>query len=331
MNDAKLIKASEVIDEIAKDIDQAKKRVCVISTLLMDDEATAPMIKALKRAGKRGVKVNVAADIFTYGELSSRFKPFSLYKKKFNTLRNLKKSFKKNKVNFKWLGKSKFLIFSGRTHTKWVIVDDIVYCFGGINLYKTGLEAVDYFFRFKDKEVAGLLMEIYKNILESDRTGSGYKSYAVHYKDNKILVDGGFIGDSLIYKRAVELAGQAKKAVLVTQYAPYGKFAKNLKKIDHTLYFNSPEHATFLNKMTIKFGMWRSGFKTDYTHSRYIHAKYIIYTMPDDSKVAISGSHNLVSGGGMLGTREIAIETSSPDYIKQLEKYTETEIKSPKL
>lgn len=326
MDKAKLIKSQDIVNEVTKDINLAKKRVNVISTLLMDDEETSPMIKALKQAGKRGVKVDVAADIFTYGELTSGFKPYAKYKKKWRTLRKLKKSFHQNKVNFKWLGRAKFFIFSGRTHTKWCVIDDTVYCFGGINLYKTGFETADYFFKFKDKEVADLLLKTYKNILKSDRTGAGYKSYSVNYKDSKILIDGGFMGDSLIYKRACELAAKAKSAVLVTQYTPYGKFAKNLKKIDSTLYFNTPEHASFLNKMTIKFGMWRSGLKTAYNHPRYIHAKFIIYTMPSGKKIAISGSHNLVSGGGMLGTREIAIETSNPEYIQQLESFVKEEI-----
>lgn len=326
MNNPELIKAADVIENLTKDIAQAKKRVSVISTILTDDQTTRPMTRALKAASKRGVKVDVAIDIFTFGELANNFTPFKKYKTKFNSIRTLKKQFRKNKVNFIWLGKAKFFVLSGRTHTKWVVIDDIVYCFGGINLYDTGLKTADYFFKFKDSEVAGLLMETYKNILKSDRTGSGYKSHTVHYKDCKILIDGGFVGDSLIYKRAVELSAKAKSAVLVTQYAPYGKFAKNLKKIDSTLYFNSPNNASFLNKMTIKFGMMRSGLKTDYARPRYIHAKFIIFTMPNGKKIAISGSHNLVSGGGLLGTREIAIETSNPKYIKLLEKFIEQEI-----
>lgn len=326
MNDAKLVKSADLIKEVVKDIDRAQNRVCVISTLLTDDEATSPMIEALKNAGKRNVNVNVAGDIFTYGELTGGFTPFKEYKKKFNSIRKLSKSLKKDGVKFIWLGKAKFFIFSGRTHTKWVVIDDIVYSFGGINLYKTGLETADYFFKFKDAEVAELLMKTYKNILKSDKTGSGYKSYRVHHEGGKILIDGGFMGDSLIYKRAVALAAKAKDITLVTQYAPYGKLAKNLKKANSTIYYNSPDNATFLNKMTIKFGKLRSGLSTSYTRPRYIHAKYIIYTMPDGKKVAITGSHNLVSGGGMLGTREIALETSNPKYIKQLEKYTKQEI-----
>ena len=326
MENPELISASKVIPEITKDINNAKKRICVISTILIDDDTTEPAIKALKAAARRGVKVKVANDIFAYGELAKELRPFKAWKKRFNKLSGMRKSFRNNKVDFTWLGKAKFLIFTGRTHTKWVVIDDIVYCFGGINLYKIGLETCDYFFKFEDKTVANLLFETYKNILKSDKTGSGYKSHEIKYKNSKILIDGGFMGDSIIYKRACELAEKATAATLVTQYVPYGKLAKSLKKIDSKLYFNIPDNASFLNKVTIKFGMMRSGLKTDYKRPRYIHAKFIIFTMRSGKKIAISGSHNLVSGGVLLGTREIAIETSNPNYIKQLEKFIKQEI-----
>ena len=45
--------------------------------------------------------------------------------------------------------------------------------------------------------------------------------------------------------------------------------------------------------------------------------------MPSGDKVAISGSHNFMFGSGVVGTREVAIETSDPHIIRQLEKFCE--------
>ena len=67
--------------------------------------------------------------------------------------------------------------------------------------------------------------------------------------------------------------------------------------------------------------MFTSGFKTLYKKKPYIHAKFIIFTMKDGSKVAISGSHNFAYTGVLLGTREIAIETTNKDFIGQLESF----------
>ena len=49
--------------------------------------------------------------------------------------------------------------------------------------------------------------------------------------------------------------------------------------------------------------------------------KFIIFTMPDGEKVTLTGSHNFMRGSGIMGTREIALETSDPDVIKQLEAF----------
>ena len=45
MENPELISASKVIPEITKDINNAKKRICVISTILIDDDTTEPAIK----------------------------------------------------------------------------------------------------------------------------------------------------------------------------------------------------------------------------------------------------------------------------------------------
>lgn len=45
----------------------------------------------------------------------------------------------------------------------------------------------------------------------------------------------------------------------------------------------------------------------------------MIFTMPDGSKIALTGSHNFQNGGVILGTRELCLETSSPQIISELE------------
>ena len=68
--------------------------------------------------------------------------------------------------------------------------------------------------------------------------------------------------------------------------------------------------------------MLTSGFKTLYSNKKpYLHAKFIIFTMKDGSKVAITGSHNFAYTGVLFGTREIALETNDPSIISQLESF----------
>ena len=89
------------------------------------------------------------------------------------------------------------------------------------------------------------------------------------------------------------------------------------------LYFNPWNQAKSLNALFIRVESKLTGLKTRYTRSAYIHGKFIIYTMPDGSKVAITGSHNFAQGGVWLGTREIALETRDSHVIKQLEQFLE--------
>ena len=43
--------------------------------------------------------------------------------------------------------------------------------------------------------------------------------------------------------------------------------------------------------------------------------------MPNGNKIAITGSHNFMFGSVVLGTREVALETSDTAIIAQLEKF----------
>jgi phosphatidylserine/phosphatidylglycerophosphate/cardiolipin synthase-like enzyme len=61
--------------------------------------------------------------------------------------------------------------------------------------------------------------------------------------------------------------------------------------------------------------------QTEYNHTPYLHAKCMIFEFEDGSKTAITGSHNFVHGGVLLGTREIALKTNNAAVIKQLEAF----------
>ena len=58
-----------------------------------------------------------------------------------------------------------------------------------------------------------------------------------------------------------------------------------------------------------------------YTKHQYLHAKFMIFEMNDGQKIAVTGSHNFVNAGVLLGTREIALQTKNLLIIKQLEDF----------
>ncbi|MDB5162858.1 MAG: hypothetical protein JWO54_27 [Candidatus Saccharibacteria bacterium] len=318
----KLVSPIEYVAEAAALVRNAKKRVYLISMVMADHPNTSELLAAIKQAAQRGVQVNVAADIFTYGEVNGGFLPIRYYSPGSHSTNQMVKVLKKSGATFHWLGRNRLTIFSGRTHSKWCVIDDTVFTFGGVNLYDGGIDNVDYMFRIDDAALADRLVEEQIRIQRSEQKSGNYPSAIVELKDKKILIDGGIIGQSVIYRRACELAEEAIKISFVSQYCPTGKLARILKKKKHVkLYYNKASNTYGLNKLVISFSQFVSGLQTSYRKKRYLHAKFIIFTMADGTKRAITGSHNFAYTGVLLGTREIALETSDMKIISQLEEF----------
>lgn len=318
---AKLLLPVAYVSDVTKHIKRATTRICLLSMIVADDSSTDDLIDALIETAQRGVLVEVSADIFTYGELGGFFFPTRYRSEQSRATTLLGKRLKQGGVKFTWLGRSHATIFSGRMHAKWCMVDDTVYSFGGVNLYQKGIESNDYMFKINDQILAGNLVDEYHNLIKADIGDYSYLSHSFALGADTVLIDGGFMGDSIIYRRACKLASEASHVLLVSQYCPTGKLGKILRNTDAKLYFNPPSNASSINKIVIQTGMLFSKHKTLYNKPRYLHAKFIIFTMTDGHKVALTGSHNFVKGGVLLGAREIALQTENPQTIEQLESF----------
>lgn len=318
----KLVLPTEYVKQATELVNAAQTRVFLISMIVADHPATHDLMVALENAAKRGVTVTVTSDVFTYGEVSGGFLPVRYYSPGVKAVNHMVKKFKAAGIKFSWLGRGRFTLLSGRTHTKWCVVDDTCFVFGGVNMYQKGVaEDTDYMFRVHDTRLADRLVYEQKRIIKAERASTNYPGIIYELHGDSVLIDGGIIAQSVIYRRATELAKEATHILFVSQYCPTGKLARIFKKKDVELYFNRPELADSLNRVLITLSMITSGFKTLYKRKPYIHAKFIIFTMKDGSKVAISGSHNFAYTGVLLGTREIAIETTNKDFIGQLESF----------
>ena len=320
----RLLTSEEYARDAAKKIAKATSRIAlVVTTFHADDKLSRAIVDELCKASERGVLVSVCADSYTYTEP----KEFILRSPKRHPARayraiKVERLLKKSGVEFRWLGRNSNIGFAGRTHTKWLVVDDIVYSFGGVNMDHESFTNTDYMIRFYDADLADALFAQHLRLRKSDKGGHALRSKEIRINDrSSVLVDGGLIGDSLIYRRACKLARQATDITLVSQYCPTGKLNRILKRKKATLYFNHWKSAAWMNRILIQFGMAFSRQQTLYQHANYLHAKFIIFTMPDGTKIAISGSHNFMYGSVAFGTREVALETTDPGIIKQLEHF----------
>lgn len=319
----RLVPADNFIEQATHLINQARSSIDIMMTTFRYDEATADLIHAIISAKQRGLAVSVCVDSLTYIEPKEFFlrAPKRQPKRAYQALK-LERMFKKNKISFRWLGRTTNFPFSGRTHSKWLVVDNTTYSFGGLNLDRDSLSNIDYLLKINDETLAGLLRRTQQQIIKADKGSHAVKSSKVVIDSkNTILIDGGLVGDSIIYRRACSLAQSASKITLVSQYCPTGKLNRIIKQKQSKMYFNHWRRAKWFNKIAISIGMLSARQRTLYNNVPYLHAKFILFESNDGHKTAISGSHNFMFGSVIAGTREIALETTNSQTIAQLENY----------
>ncbi len=322
----KLLSPTQYVREATEAVNNATRRVYLMSMVIGDHELTHSLIEAVENAARRGLEVVVAADIFTYGEVGGGFLPFRYYSHGSRDTNRMVKNLKRAGVRFRWLGRGRITLYHGRTHSKWCVADDTIFTFGGVNLYEGGVENIDYMFRLTDPQLADRIVQEQIRVQKAERNSTNYPSVVYEHRDMTVLIDGGVIGQSVIYRRAVELAEKAAHITFVSQYCPTGRLSRILKSKPAVLYYNRALQAEGLNRIVIRASQFISGLQTKYKKARYLHAKCIIFTFEDGTKAAITGSHNFAYTGVLLGTREFALETRDPKIIAQLETFIAKEV-----
>lgn len=322
-----LLVSDDYIADATARIRNAKRRVYVTTLTLAHEPKTDELLDALVLAALRGIEVHVAADVFTYLDVTGLFLPKRYLTRKKRTSMDLTRRLTEAGVHFSWLGRDRDLPFRGRTHTKFCVVDDVAYSFGGVNLDDQGITNNDFMLRVADPELADQLAELFHRVDRANLVWRGHRSIAYKHGKDHVLIDGGIVGDSIIYRKAVKWAKKAERVVLVSQYCPTGELGRIIKAREHEIYFNRPRNASLANRLLIRWSMLRERTQSLYRHRRYLHAKCVVFYLPKGKRVAITGSHNFVWGGVVLGTREIALQTKNPDLIDQVEAFIDEHVR----
>jgi cardiolipin synthase len=321
-----LLPAAPYITDLTQKVRQAKNRVSITCLVFIDDSTTHDLIEALIEAANRGVVVSIAADAFTYGGISSIFPVIRHFKSSAHAASVIASQFKKAGASFIWLGDMyKFNPFSGVTHIKWAVVDDICYIFGGVNLYSKGIASTDYMLRLFDTQLADTITH-QQALITSHSPTNLYNGYQAPCSVGTVYVDSGKRHKSLIYDRVCELARSAETILYVSQYCPSGPLVQLLRQNNSKIYFNPPQIASIPDNLLIYWDTLREQLDTRYTRKTYLHAKFIIFTMPNGKKIAVTGSHNFSHTGVIFGTREVALETDEKTIINQLELFFQKHI-----
>ncbi len=322
----RLVLAKDLPSELISDIKNAKKHIAItVATLHNDCAEVEELLTELENATGRGVAVSLMVDTLTYTEIRD-----SIFKQQRRGLQALKleRRMKQAGVVFQWLGKNTPISFLARTHCKWMIIDDIVYSFGGVNLDKESFTNIDYMLRIENDSLAEKIFETHFDISTKDRSSVGVRNVTFADSESTVIIDGGMPMNSEIYARCTQLAKKARKITIVSQYGPTGKLMRIASRCPKAVfYFNKIKNATFLNSVILSFSLLNHKYNS-YKKDQYLHAKFIIFSLKNNHKVAILGSHNFVNGTGIIGTREIALETTNIQVIKMLEDFIKQQVKS---
>lgn len=329
----KLLLPNQYIAQATKLARHAKHHICLTSLSMFRDQATDKFIDAILDAARRGVSVHIAADFVTYIYAQHGIRPllpFLLGSNNHET-NQMAQDFRRAGANFSWLGRYTIPIFTGRTHSKWCVIDDTVFTFGGVNTEDIAItRQADYMLRVDDTKLAQILTREQRKIEAVNRAPQRRRNSEHKLAYGTLLLDDGQFANSTIYQHAVQLASQATNITLVSQYCPSGRLAHIIQGLGDNarIYFNQKNLTNDkINKILIGSKRLLMGVDNLYSRDRYIHAKFMICTMSNGEKVAITGSHNFTTAGSTLGTREIALLTHDPSIIRQLEQFLEKEIR----
>lgn len=166
--------------------------------------------------------------------------------------------------------------------------------------------------RITDHRLAEDLARVYERTRHASNRVSGFRSVALKYGRDHVLVDGGIPGDSIIYRRAPKYARKAERIVFVSQCCPTGELGRVIAATPHEMWFNPPRNASMLNGLLIAASMVATRHRTRYRKRQYLHAKTMVFYVRSGKRFAITGSHNFVRGGVAFATREIALRPRTP-------------------
>lgn len=205
---------------------------------------------------------------------------------------------------------------ANRNHIKYTIINDTIFV-GGCNLNNTSW--LDLMVSWQDKVTANYLYDLILSLHRTESTQALFQNQDQEIAidaDTALYIDSGKKGQSLIFKKALELIDSAEKSLIITcQYFPNSITAAHLaaahrRGVDVEVIFGHPTTQGRIGGLGQQVSILRERNRVPAQlfqkmlpkSGPALHAKLIA-----TEKGAIIGSHNYVRAGVSLGTAEIAL------------------------
>lgn len=323
------------LEDFILEIRRSSTRVFIQSMIIADGDAMKRLEPELIEAKKRGCDVKIHIDwVYTryyHGHIDiipqlSKKRNLELLSAQQENQKMLTR-FNDNGIevtimNFPNL-MNLILPISGRNHIKIYITDNVGWL-GGLNFYDESFKNFDFMVRFDNPGIVNALVDQFGRIGEN----KFHEDTSIQITQNeKLMIDSGKRGSSLILDNVVELVKNAKqKVTIVSQMMPEGKLldamitAANRGVIvdvvssyrEENMFTTFPYYIPY--KRFIKLTKNIQNLNLRHLPHK-VHAKLLII----DNNIAVFGSHNFVDTGVKLGTTEIALQTQDFDLIRQLQ------------
>ncbi len=298
---------------------RAKKRIVLAAMIVISGKQTDKIFALLRAALKRNVRVHVLLDKYTFTPYPHGDMPASERRRRNHETHSMLAELERQGATVTQVGKIRLNPFKGRCHVKITVIDDDCFSFGGVNFTDESFAVADYMLHTRNASLADHLEKLTWQIGTQQPPLPDQE--IMLNSQSSILFDGGQTKQSIIYEHACQLAEQAKHVHFVSQMVPSGKLGELIRRKPNTLYYNQPLQFTAPGSWAQAFDEQKYRLQNRYTNSRFIHAKFIVFDMPNGRRAAITGSNNFSYRGVAFGTQEIALQTSDPAICKQLLKF----------
>lgn len=319
--------AADYYGRVVRDIQQAKRSITIVVYLFIWGDTTERLFTSVEEAAARGVRVKVVFDTMSRYHVGRGRLPGNPFRQPdarrlAETIASVER-LRAAGADVAEIGRIGLNPYRGRCHTKFTVVDNAVYCFGGVNIYDEAFANIDYMLRVEDADLARELEKLAAVIAEDKPTEDVEQRLDQH---STLLIDGGVPGHSIIYDRVCELAKQASSIQYVSQFFPTGRLAALLRQTNSTCYITRPRHSPMHISAMLTADRLRTRLRNRYRGQTFIHAKFILFELQDGTRALVAGSHNFSWQGVTYGTKEIAICSTDPILWKQLHSYMQTEV-----
>jgi cardiolipin synthase len=321
----------EFISDVREEVKTAEKRLYLQAMEVEPGEISSHLLQTLEETSKRGLETRLHVDYYSLLVTDGLFNYLPLFSRKKTKKRS--KRLQKRTSYFDMLQNlgvtvtytnppsflQKIIPIMGRNHIKIAVVDDVAYI-GGINFHDENFKSNDCMVKLTDPSLVDAIVAVFRDIEKGRLKGDLW----IGFKDaTKLFIDGGKVGKSIILDKVAELITLAQSSVkVITPIIPDTKLLSSLskaKKRGLTIQVIVPSitkmqgvyfFLDLFNELLI-FLQRKNLQLTVLNHP--IHAKMIVI---DDSTVLL-GSHNFTSRGVVLGTEEIAIQSSDTYFVSQ--------------